>query len=142
MTGMDSLILRTATRFMMPLLLLFSLFVLLRGHDEPGGGFIAGLIAAGAFVLYLFAFGIPATQRLLRVDPHDLFGIGLVIATLAAVPAIFLGQPFFTAQWWELDIAVIGEVKLSTPLIFDIGVYLTVLGSVLTIVMALSEAQE
>ncbi|RLK48567.1 multisubunit sodium/proton antiporter MrpB subunit [Alkalispirillum mobile] len=137
-----SLILQTAARFLLPLQLLFSIFLLLRGHDEPGGGFIAGLVAAGAFALYLFAFGIPATKQLLRVSPHDLFGWGLFIGTLAAVPPLFMDLPLFTALWWDVPVPMIGEIKLNTPLLFDVGVYLTVLGSVLAIVIALAEAED
>lgn len=137
-----SLILATAARLLLPLQLLFSIFMLLRGHDLPGGGFIAGLIAAGAFVLYLFAYGVPATRELLRVDPRDLAGWGLFIGAISAVPALLWNEPFFTAQWWDLQLPIIGELKLNTPLIFDVGVYLTVLGSVLAVVMTLAEAEE
>ncbi|MCG5530562.1 Na+/H+ antiporter subunit B [Halorhodospira halochloris] len=137
-----SLILSTMARVLLPLQLIFSIFMLLRGHDLPGGGFIAGLIGSAAFILYLFAFGGAATQSLLRVDPRTIAGVGLVIGTLAAVPPIFIGEPFFTALWWYPYIPLIGEVSINTPLIFDIGVYLTVIGSVLTIVIFLAEAEE
>ena len=70
MVKSGTIILNTAARLLMPLQLLFSIFLLLRGHDEPGGGFIAGLVAAGAFTLYLFAFGVSATKEVLRmIDP-------------------------------------------------------------------------
>lgn len=137
-----SLILHTATRFLLPLQLLFSIFLLLRGHDEPGGGFIAGLVAAGAVALYLFAFDIESTRDLIRFSPHDLIGAGLIFAALAGLPAMVLDMPFLTALWWEPSFPFFGTVKLSTPLIFDIGVYLTVIGSVLAIVLALAEAEE
>ncbi|MBK1734352.1 Na(+)/H(+) antiporter subunit B [Halorhodospira abdelmalekii] len=138
----NSLILSTMARVLLPLQLLFSVFMLLRGHDLPGGGFIAGLIAAAAFILYLFAYGVPAAQRLLRVDPRTIAGVGLVIGTLAAVPPIFFGLPFFTGLWWYPELPLIGPVSINTPLIFDIGVYLTVVGSVLTIAIFLAEAEE
>jgi multicomponent Na+:H+ antiporter subunit B len=137
-----SVILRTTARFLLPLLLLLSVFLLLRGHDEPGGGFIAGLVAALAFALYVFAYDIETTRGVLRVDPRTLVGIGLVLATLSAFPAVLLGQPFFTAQWWSVPLGPFGELKLSTPLFFDIGVFLVVIGSVMTIVLALAEAEE
>lgn len=137
-----SLILHTATRFLLPLQLLFSLFLLLRGHNEPGGGFIAGLVAAGAIALYLFAFDVEKTRELIRFSPHDLFGLGLLLACLAGIPALLLGHPYFTALWWRPEFPFFGEVALSTPLIFDIGVYLTVIGAVLAIVLALAEAEE
>ncbi len=139
---MHSLILRTAGHFLLPLLLIFSVFLLLRGHDEPGGGFIAGLVASAAIALYLFSMDIRAARKVLWVDPRNLLGIGLTLAVLSGVPAIFRGQAFFTAQWWPLDLPLFGTLKLSTPLFFDIGVYLVVVGSVLTIVLTLAEAED
>lgn len=140
MVKSGTIILNTAARFLMPLQLMFSVFLLLRGHDEPGGGFIAGLVAAGAFTLYLFAFGVSATKEVLRmVDPRDLIGAGLLFGMISLVPAWFMGQPFFTAQWWTIPVI---DFKASTPLIFDIGVYLAVLGSVMGMVMALMEVDK
>lgn len=137
----NTVILHTAALFLLPLQLLFSVFLLLRGHDEPGGGFIAGLVAAGAFVLYLFAHGVPSTRKLLRVDPHDLLGLGLLLGVFAALPALLFGEPFFTAQWGSFEL-VGHKIKLSTVLVFDIGVYFAVLGTILTIVISLNEAEE
>ncbi len=142
MTSMNSLILHTTARFLLPLLLLFSIFVLLRGHDEPGGGFIAGLVGAVGFALYMFAFDAKSTKALLVAPPQVIVGVGLLAATLSGVLPIFEGLPFFTALWWPVELPGFGEVKFSTPLIFDIGVYLVVLGSVMKIVLALAEAEE
>ncbi|GHE20714.1 Na+/H+ antiporter subunit B [Halomonas urumqiensis] len=140
MVKSGTIILNTAARLMMPLQLLFSVFLLLRGHDEPGGGFIAGLVAAGAFTLYLFAFGVSATKQVLRmVDPRDLIGVGLLLGMVSVFPAWFMGQAFLTAQWWTIPII---DFKASTVLIFDIGVYLAVLGSVLAMVMTLMEVDK
>ncbi|SES33559.1 multisubunit sodium/proton antiporter, MrpB subunit [Vreelandella subterranea] len=140
MVKSGTIILNTAARFLMPLQLMFSVFLLLRGHDEPGGGFIAGLVAAGAFTLYLFAFGVSATRELLRmVDPRDLIGVGLLFGMVSVLPAWFMGQPFLTAQWWTIPVI---DFKASTPLIFDVGVFLAVLGSVMGMVMALMEADK
>lgn len=140
MVKSSTIILYTAARFLMPLQLLFSVFLLLRGHNEPGGGFIAGLVAGGAFTLYLFAFGVGATRAVLRmIDPRDLVGLGLLLGMLSVFPAWFTGEPFLTAQWWVIP--GIG-FKVSTPLIFDIGVYLAVLGSVVTMVMTLMEVDK
>ena len=137
-----SLILRTAARFLLPLLLMFSIFLLLRGHNLPGGGFIAGLVASCAFVVYLFAFDVAPVRRMLRLDPRSMVGVGLLLAALSGVPAVFLGDAFFTGLWLVLELPAVGEIKLSTPLVFDIGVYLVVLGSVMAIVMALAEGEE
>ena len=130
---MNSLILRTATRVLMPLLLLFALFLLLRGHNEPGGGFVAGLVVAGAFALHSIAFGVPASRRALVVHPSTLLGAGLLVALLSALPAVFLVEPFLTAQW------VTFGFTFGTPLVFDIGVFLVVIGVVLTMTFTLAE---
>jgi multicomponent Na+:H+ antiporter subunit B len=140
--NMQSLILRTAGHFLLPLLLLFSLFLLFRGHNEPGGGFIAGLVAAAAVVLYLFSMDIASARRVLRVDPRSLLGSGMLLAVLSGVPGVFRGQPFFTAQWLEVTVPGLGMVKLSSVLLFDIGVYLVVIGAVLTIMLTLAEAED
>lgn len=136
----NTLILHTASLFLLPLQLLFSIFLLLRGHDEPGGGFIAGLVAAGAFVLYLFAHGVTSTRKIMRADPRDLLGLGLMLGALATLPALLIGEPFFTAQWLSFYVFE-AQIKLSTVLLFDTGVYLAVLGTILTIVVSLTEAE-
>jgi multicomponent Na+:H+ antiporter subunit B len=138
----NTLILHTAALFIMPLQLMFSLFLLLRGHDEPGGGFIGGLVAASAFVLYAFAFGSTATRRILRVDPRDLLSAGLLFALASTLPALLAGQPMLTAHWWELPLPGDTYLKLSTVLIFDIGVYAAVLGTIMTFVISLMESEE
>ena len=138
----NTLILHTAALFIMPLQLMFSLFLLLRGHDEPGGGFIGGLVAASAFVLYAFAFGSTATRRILRVDPRDLLSAGLLFALASTIPAFLAGQSMLTAHWWELPLPGDTYLKLSTVLIFDIGVYAAVLGTIMTFVISLMESDE
>lgn len=138
----STIILRTSALFLLPLQLLFSLFLLLRGHDEPGGGFIAGLVASAAFVLYSFAHGDEPTRKVLRLDPRDLLALGLLLALASSLPALLLGQPLLTAQWWTLDLGADNQVKLSTVLLFDLGVYFTVLGTLLTIVTSLTEVED
>jgi multicomponent Na+:H+ antiporter subunit B len=137
-----SMILRTTVQFMLPLLLMFSVFLLLRGHDLPGGGFIAGLVAAAAFVSYLFAHDVTAVRRVLRADPRALVAVGLLLATLSGFVALAFGDAFFTGQWYVVDVPQFGTLKFSTPLLFDIGVYLVVLGSVMQVVMALAEVED
>lgn len=137
--GMYSMILRTTGFFILPLLLLFSVFLLLRGHDEPGGGFIAGLVASAAFALHIFAVDARGARRMLRFQPRDLQGVGLVMALLAGILPLFNGDAFLTALWVTMQLPIIGELKLGSPLLFDIGVYLVVIGSVLTIILNLAE---
>ena len=136
---MNSLILQSATRYMLPLLLLFSIFVLLRGHNDPGGGFTGGLVAAAAFSLYALAADVRGARNVLRFDPHILIGAGLLLALGSGMWALFLGQPFLTEQWALLHLPALGEVEIGTPLIFDVGVYMVVLGVTLMIVLSLAE---
>jgi len=134
---MTSIILSTAIRYLLPLLLLFSVFTTLRGHNEPGGGFVGGLVAAAAFALYTLAFGIGRARRLLGIDPRTLIGIGLLIAVASGFVGLFTGQPFMTAWWGNNPVPLLG--KPGTPLFFDLGVYVTVIGVTLTMIFALAE---
>ena len=139
----SALILQIAARFLLPMLLLFSIFLLLRGHDEPGGGFIAGLVASSAFALHLFAFTPIQTQRLIGVDGSQLMGVGLMIAIFSGVIGVILsGSDFLTSVWWTVYLPGVGELKLSTPLLFDIGVYLVVIGIVTTLLLTLAEVED
>jgi len=134
---MRSLILQTATRYLVPLLLLFSIYVLLRGHNEPGGGFVGGLVAAAAFSLYLIAFDVAQVRRALHFEPRHFIGGGLLIAVSSAALSLLQGKPFMTSIWDDTTLPAIG--KLSTPLFFDLGVYLVVVGVVMLIVFTLAE---
>lgn len=127
---MNSLILRTATRVLMPLMLLFALFMLVRGHNEPGGGFVAGLVVAAAYALQAFAFGVPAARRALLIDPERLLGIGLLVALGTGLAAVLGGRPFLTSLWWG---------GLGSPMFFDLGVFLVVIGVALTMTFTLAE---
>lgn len=135
---MNSLILNTATRILVALMLLFSVYVLLRGHNDPGGGFIGGLIAAIAFALYATAHGTVAARRALRIDPRTIAMGGLGLAILAGLWSVLHGDAFLTGQWLFLGG---GETEkglpVSTVLAFDVGVYLVVVGAVLTLVFSL-----
>lgn len=136
---MTSLILATAARYLFPLMLLFSVFLLLRGHNLPGGGFIAGLIAASAFALYWIAHGLDAVRKLLRADPQVLVGVGLLLALVSGLPSLVFGEAYLTARWTAVAILDNGEFHIGTPLVFDLGVYLLVTGVLLLIVFTLAE---
>jgi multicomponent Na+:H+ antiporter subunit B len=136
---MTSLILSTASRLLLPIFLLFSIFILLRGHNQPGGGFVGGLIAAAAFALHAIAYDVEKTRILLGLDPRSLIVLGLLVAVVSGMISLFVGEPFLTGQWVKVSFWPIGELDLGTPLFFDIGVYLTVIGVTLTIVLSLAE---
>ena len=135
-----SLILRTAARFLLPLLLLFSIFLLLRGHNEPGGGFSGGLVAAVAFTLLAVGTDVPTVRRALQLPPRSLIGIGLLVATASGVVGLLGGGPLLTGHWVDLVLPGGVNIAIGTPLVFDVGVYLVVVGVVLAIVLSLAEA--
>ena len=135
---MSTLIFRTTAPYLTSLMILFSLFVLLRGHNDPGGGFIGGLIAASAFAIYGIACGVPAARRALYFHPMAISGFGLLLAGLSGVVSLFLEVPFLTGIRTSINVLGI-SVDISTVLGFDTGVYLVVVGSITSIALALEE---
>ena len=136
---MISIILSTATRILLPILLLFSIFMLLRGHHEPGGGFVGGLIASMAFALYALANGISKARQIFPFKPNIFIIGGLFCALSSGIISLFIGNPAFTSIWSSYEFPVIGP--LSTPLFFDIGVYMVVMGVSTGIVFTLKLKQ-
>jgi len=134
---MRSLILSATARFLLPILFMFSLFLLVRGHNLPGGGFVGGLVAAAAFVLYAIAHDVEESRRLLRVSTIRFLGVGLLLALASALLSSFQGLAFMTGIWMHHHVPVLG--KLGTPVVFDMGVYLVVLGATLTVLFNLLE---
>ncbi len=138
---MTSIIFRTATRYMFPPLIVFSVYLLLRGHHYPGGGFVGGLFAGAAFSLYALAFSLAEARGLLRLDPRDITAGGLALALLSGVPPLLLNHAFLTGTWWEISLPSGAVLALGTPLFFDVGVYLVVFGVLLTLVFSLGEEE-
>lgn len=123
---MNSIILQTTSRLILPAALIFSIYVLLRGHNEPGGGFIGGLIAAAGIAVHAIPRGRTALVATLRVWPKTLVGIGILCAIISGLPSLLVAEPFLTHKW------PFETLPIGTTLVFDIGVYLVVIGSVLT----------
>lgn len=138
---MTSIILRLTARLLLPLLMLFSLFLFVRGHNEPGGGFAAGLVAASAWALYAIAYTPAIARRALHVDPRLFIGAGLALALLSGLPGLFGAGAFLTGVWAELNVPGVGAIDLGTPVLFDLGVYAAVFGVALTIIFALAEEE-
>jgi multicomponent Na+:H+ antiporter subunit B len=138
---MRTLIFRTAAPYLSSLMLLFSVFVLLRGHNEPGGGFIGGLIAASAFAILGIAYGAPAVRRAMYFHPMAISGFGLFLSALSGLLSYAVRVPFLTGLWTSVHILGV-EVDFSTVMFFDIGVYLVVVGSITSIALALEERED
>ena len=132
---MTSVILKTATRLVGALVLVLSVYLLWRGHHAPGGGFIAALVAATGFALVVLSEGPGVVRRGLRIRPQYLIAAGLVLSMGAGLIGMMRQQPFLTGVWWPSTTAVAG-----TPLFFDMGVFLVVLGAILTVLLALEES--
>ncbi|GAB2607232.1 Na+/H+ antiporter subunit B [Belliella aquatica] len=134
---MKTIIFKTASTYLLPLLILFSVFILLRGHYLPGGGFVGGLIASIAFIIHSFANGLEKTKTIIKFHPGFLMPIGLAIALLSGAAPLLIGQSLMTGLWFDEPIAVIGMV--GSALFFDTGVYLVVIGVTLTIIFTITE---
>jgi multicomponent Na+:H+ antiporter subunit B len=138
---MKSDILKTASDYLLPVLLLFSVFILLRGHYLPGGGFVGGLMASIAFVLHAFAHGMDDTLKFMKYHPAIFIPIGLLISLSSCIaPLIFFDMPAMTGLWYNQPIPVIGMI--GSALFFDIGVYLVVVGATLTMLFTISESTD
>jgi multicomponent Na+:H+ antiporter subunit B len=139
----NSLILSTAARVLLPVILVLSVFVLLRGHNAPGGGFIGGLLAASAFALVEKAEGLAAARRALRFRPESIAAVGLGCALASGVWGGVAAGAFLKGMWPLVTVDADGN-KHGLPLgsipLFDLGVYLVVLGTVLAILFALEES--
>lgn len=134
---MNSLILTTATRFLTPLILALSVFILLRGHNEPGGGFIGGLLVAVAFALVEKAEGVEAARRAMRIEPLVLAGIGLGCCLAGGYWGGIVHGDFLRGIWpWYEEYGL----PVGSILLFDLGVYLAVAGTVSAILFGLEEA--
>ncbi len=136
---MPSLILKTATRLLVGLILTFAVYLLLRGHNAPGGGFSAALVAGTGFALFAIAEGPAVVRRAIRIAPQIIAMAGLGLAILSGLAGTLSGQTFLTGIWWIWQSGRPHETAIGSPLFFDIGVFLAVLGTLLTLILALEE---
>jgi multicomponent K+:H+ antiporter subunit A len=126
------------TRVLMPIAIVVGLYIFLRGHNEPGGGFVAGLVIAIALLMQYMASGFAWTQARKRIEYHTMIGLGVVIAGLTGVGSWLAGVPFLTSSFTYIHLPPIEEFELATAMLFDLGVFLTVLGAVMLMLYSLS----
>lgn len=137
-----SLIVDTAVRILFPSIVVLSLYFLFAGHNQPGGGFAGGLIFGAGIALRYVAGGVEEVRRITRIKPWTVAGVGLAIATVTAAVPVMLGEQVLEHDDIAADLPVLGAVKATTALPFDIGVYVLVVGAVLMIFEAFGERRE
>ena len=131
-----------ATRLVLPLAVLVALYIFLRGHNQPGGGFIAGLVVAVAILMQYMASGFAFADQRLHADHHSMIGAGVLVAALTGLGSLAFGAPFLTSAFDYFSLPLIGEFELATAILFDIGVALTVIGAVMLALAQLSQVAE
>ena len=127
-----------ATRVMMPIALMVGVYIFLRGHNQPGGGFVAGLVVSIALLMQYMASGFGWTQRRQRIEYHSLIGWGVLVAGLTGAAAWFYSAPFLTSLYGYIDLPPIERFGIGTAFLFDLGVFLAVLGAVMLMLNSLS----
>jgi multicomponent K+:H+ antiporter subunit A len=133
------IVLATFSRLLLPLALLVGVFILLRGHNLPGGGFIAGLVVGVAIILQYLANGIAWTRVRITGQMHPLIGLGLLLATATGLASLYFGYPFLTSAHEHYHPPLVGDVELASAMVFDIGVLMVVVGITLVILIRLGE---
>ena len=139
---MNPVVLRTVARMMTPVLLLLSLVLLVRGHNAPGGGFVGGLMTASALILYLIAYDVETVRRLMPVSPVGLLALGQLVVLGSGLLPMLHGRPFLTGLWTQVPAPWGHPLKLGTPLLFDLGVYLVVVGATLGFILSIEEGEK
>jgi len=143
MIGPRSWIFQTVVRFAFFIINVFAFYLFLRGHNLPGGGFIAGLASAASLILLSLAVGIEELHRLIRVDPVRIAAAGLLVAIVCGIAPMAGGAEFLTQFNWHLhDAPLLGELHVGTPLLFDFGVYLVVIGICCKIIFVLAKSTQ
>ena len=139
MLKINDLILQTVTKVVVFIILTLATYLFFSGHDAPGGGFIGGLVLASAFVLILLAFDIETLKEELPVDFKKVGATGVFIVLASGFSSVFFGEPFLNQVFLEFTVPFFGTIKWTSATIFEIGVALTVIGVVVTIILSISE---
>ncbi|GIO19726.1 Na(+)/H(+) antiporter subunit B [Oceanobacillus oncorhynchi subsp. incaldanensis] len=135
----NNMMLQTLTRLIILIVLSFSIYLLLAGHNSPGGGFIGGLMTASAILILYLSFGLNSIKKVIRFDYIKIIGIGLLFASVTGVVSMVFGFPYLKQFFDYFRLPILGEVELTTALPFDLGVYFVVLASALVIILTIAE---
>lgn len=133
----NDVILKTIAKLVIFIILTFSMYLFFSGHNEPGGGFIGGLMSAAALVLLAMAFGIKTIREIIPLDFRRVSAVGILVALFTGIGSFFYDLPFLSHTFGYQDLPLLGHVELATAMLFDLGVYLTVVGITMTIILAI-----
>ena len=139
---MNSVILQLASPYVRTLLVFFAFVALLRGHNNPGGGFIGGLLAALAIVFYSFAFDWRQVQKKMKIKPEGYVAMGLAFVLSSFLPSLLKYQALMEGVWISIPMGVFGELELGSPLLFDLGVFTGVIGVTLMFFFTLTNPKQ
>ncbi|SFK29162.1 multicomponent Na+:H+ antiporter subunit B [Halobacillus dabanensis] len=138
MTRTNDIILRTTTTLIAFILLGFSIYLFFAGHNAPGGGFIGGLMTSAAIILMYMAYGIQAMEKILPINFRQIIPVGLIIAAATGIGGMIFNAPFLTQTFAYFQLPILGKTELATALLFDLGVYLAVVGVTMTIILTIA----
>ena len=125
---MNSVILQIAAKYVRWILIFFAVIALYRGHNDPGGGFIGGLLVSLSVIFYSLAFNAEKAREKLLIQPGTNIVFGILLILLSVLPGLFQNGVFMAGVWTSISLPVLGEIKLGTPFLFDIGVFFAVIG--------------
>lgn len=138
---MNSVILKIASRYVRWLMIIIAILALFRGHNLPGGGFIGGLLVGTAVVYKGFAYSMKTMQESLRFKPESIIAIGLIIILLSVIPGALSKGNLMEGVWWTISFTDQVQYKIGTPFIFDIGVFLAVIGVTIMFLLSLNQKE-
>lgn len=136
---MNSVLLQIATKYIKWILVIFALIVLWRGHNHPGGGFIGGLMVGLSVVFQSLAGNAQSIKSKLKIQPESYLALGLFFILISTLPGLFLKGYFMAGVWTSIPIPLLGELKIGTPFVFDVGIFLAVIGVTLMFFFTLNE---
>lgn len=134
----NDVVLKTVTKIVVFILLTFGFYVFLAGHNNPGGGFIGGLVFSSAFILMFLAFDVSEVLASLPVDFRKLMILGALISVTTAIVPMFFGKPFLYQSEVHLHLPIFDELHLTTVTLFELGILLTVVGVIVTVMLSIS----
>lgn len=135
----NDLLLHFVTRIVVCIIIAFSFYLFLAGHNSPGGGFIGGLMTASALLLMYLTFNIKSIKQVLKIDFTKIIALGLIITIITGFSSLLFGDPYLTQYFDYFQLPILGETELTTALPFDLGIYLVVVGIALTMILTIAE---